>query len=336
MTRIAINGFGRIGRTFLRVLLQEPEKMEGIDVVAINIGGLEPAAVAHMFIYDTTMGTLRDEVAVADGYLLVKGHRIRILASNDPAQLPWRDLAIDWVVDCTGKFTQPGAADKHLKAGAKKVLISAPAAGAECTIIPGVNDDTYKPSCKIVSLGSCTTNALLPLLKIVDEQSGLESATVVTIHAYTNTQGLLDGGVHSIEDMRRHRAAPLNMVPSTTGAASLVGTILPHLAGKVSAMAVRVPVANVSFLEVSWIGERAFTRDQIDGWFDAAAKGALHSIVSVTHEQLVSSDFLGNSSSVVYDATLTLAEGRLGTIFGWYDNEWGYCARMRDFIVSVQ
>lgn len=334
--RIAINGFGRIGRTFLRVLAQDPEASKGIEVVAINVGNLDLASIAHLFKYDTTMGTFRSNVQIVDQHLVLGDHKIRILASSEAPALPWGDLGIDWVVDCTGQFTESGAAHEHIAAGAKHVLISAPAAGADCTVIPGVNDHAYDPSHKIVSLGSCTTNALLPLLKVVNDAVGIESATVVTVHAYTNTQSLLDGGVHSMKDLRRHRAAPMNMVPSTTGAEKLVGAVLPELAGKVSAMSVRVPVANVSFLEVSWVSPRALDVTTIDGWFETAAKGPMRSIMSVTHEQLVSSDFLGDSHSVIYDATLTLAKGRLATIFGWYDNEWGYSARMRDFLRSVR
>ncbi|MCL5436252.1 MAG: type I glyceraldehyde-3-phosphate dehydrogenase [Candidatus Dependentiae bacterium] len=332
--RIAINGFGRIGRTFLRVLLQEAARSQRIEVIAINLGPMDPAILKITHKYDTTMRTFSADVAMVDGHLLVGGHRIKILATTDVDKLAWRELDIDWVVDCTGRFTEPGAARAHLTAGAKRVLISAPAAGADCTIIPGVNDAAYRPDCAIVSLGSCTTNALMPLLKVLQEHGGIESATVVTIHAYTATQALLDGGAVSPKDLRRHRAAPMNIVPSTTGAEKMVGLVLPALAGKVSAVSVRVPVPDVSFLEVSWVSPRELVREAVDGWFDAAAASELKPYLTVTREQLVSSDFIGDEHSVVYDATMTIVAGRLGTVFGWYDNEWGYCCRMRDFLAS--
>lgn len=332
-TRIAINGFGRIGRTFLRVLLHDPDASKGLDVVAINIGDLDPASVAHLFKYDTTMGVFRQNIQVVDKQLVVGNYRIRIFAHTQIGVLPWGDLGIDWVVDCTGQFTEQEAAYQHIRAGAKRVLISAPADGAECTVIPGVNDHVFDPAQHmVVSLGSCTTNALLPLLKVVNDAVGIESATVVTVHAYTNSQGLLDGGAYSVKDLRRHRAAPLNIVPSTTGAEKLVGAVLPVLTGRVSAMAVRVPVADVSFLEVSFVTQQELQIGSINNWFEHAAKNSMKNILSVNHEQLVSSDFLGDSHSVIFDATLTLAKGQLGTIFGWYDNEWGYSCRMRDFL----
>lgn len=336
MTRIAINGFGRIGRTFLRVLLRDPEASKGLEIVAINIGDLDPAGIAHLFKYDTTMGVFPANIQVIDKQLLVGNYKIRIFANREVAALPWRDLGIDWVVDCSGQFTEQEAAYQHIRAGAKRVLISAPAAGADCTVIPGVNDHAFDPlQHLVVSLGSCTTNALLPLLKVVNDNTGIESATAVTVHAYTNTQGLLDGGAHDTKDLRRHRAAPMNIVPATTGAEKLVGTILPELAGRVSAMSIRVPVADVSFLEVSFVSKHELTSEAINTWFKHAAQNALRSIISVTNEQLVSSDFLGDSHSVIYDATLTLTKGNLGTIFGWYDNEWGYSCRMRDFLRSA-
>lgn len=336
-TRIAINGFGRIGRTFLRVLLSDPDASKGLDVVAINMGDLDAATIVHLFKYDTTMGVFQQNIQLVGNHLLVGNYKIRVIATSDVSALPWRDLAIDWVVDCSGQFTEQDAAYQHIRAGAKRVLISAPASGAECTIIPGVNAHAYDASQHlIVSLGSCTTNALLPLLKVVSDQVGIEAATAVTVHAYTNTQSLLDGGATSSKDLRRHRAAPMNIVPSTTGAERLVGTILPQLNGKVSAMSVRVPVANVSFLELSFVASQDIERETVDGWFEHVSKNAMKSIISVTREQLVSSDFLGDEHSVIYDATLTLTKGRLGTIFGWYDNEWGYSCRMRDFLESVR
>lgn len=336
--RIAINGFGRIGRTFLRVLMTNPEAAKGLEVVAINVGNDDPAAVGHLFTYDTTMGTYRGNVQVTDHQLAIGNHRIRLFSSLSAESLPWQNLGIDWVVDCSGKYTKADDAYQHIAAGSKSVLISAPAEGVDCTIIPGVNEKKYDPKQHhIVSLGSCTTNALLPLLHVLHQQSGIESASAVTVHAYTNTQALLDGGAKNTKDLRRHRAAAVNIVPSSTGAEGLVGEVIPELAGKVSARSVRVPVLNVSFLEISWVSSKGeIKRDMVDGWFDAAAKGPMKQILSVTREQLVSSDFMGDEHSIIYDATLTMANGRQGTIFGWYDNEWGYCCRMRDFLRSTR
>ncbi len=333
--RIAINGFGRIGRTFLRVLLENHERAKKIEVVAINVGGGDVAAVAHLFKYDTTMGTYEGMVAAVGNILTVGHYKIRLLAEKSAEALPWRDLNVDWVVDCSGHYTKAEDAYQHIRAGAKKILISAPAHGADCTIIPGVNDQKYEPNNHIiVSLGSCTTNALMPTLKVIQEAFTIETAFVVTTHSYTNTQALLDGGASSSHDLRKHRAAPLNIIPASTGADKLVGEIIPALEGKVAAAAIRVPVSNISLLEVTWSSGHELTKELVLKAFDDAAKGALKCILDTTDEQLVSSDYIGNPCSVTIDRPLVNARGRMATVFGWYDNEWGYCCRLGDFLAK--
>ncbi|HBL98570.1 TPA: type I glyceraldehyde-3-phosphate dehydrogenase [Candidatus Dependentiae bacterium] len=332
--RIAINGFGRIGRTFLRVLLENPDRAKKIEVVAVNMGGNDIAAAAHMFKYDTTMGTYEGVVSVVGNILTVGHYKIRLLSEKSAENLPWRDLNIDWVVDCSGRYTKAEDAYQHIRAGAKRILISAPAQGADCTIIPGVNDQKYDASNHlIVSLGSCTTNALMPTLKVIQDAFLIESAFVVTTHSYTATQALVDGGA-SGADLRKYRAAPLNIVPATTGADKLVGEVIPELEGRVAAVAIRVPVANVSLLEVTWTSGHVLTKEGVLKAFDDAAKGALKGILDTTDEQLVSSDYLGNPFSVVIDRPLVGVNGRMATVFGWYDNEWGYCCRLGDFLAK--
>ncbi|MBN2267070.1 MAG: type I glyceraldehyde-3-phosphate dehydrogenase [Candidatus Babeliaceae bacterium] len=335
--RIAINGFGRIGRSFLRVLLSDPKVREKIVVVAINVGGLDRKDTAHLFKYDTTMGQWKGKVAVEDDKLLIEGHIITLLAERDARKLPWEKLEIDWVVDCSGKYTDAADARQHLEAGAKKVLISAPATGPDCTIVPGVNDGAYDAKRdSIISLGSCTTNALMPMLKVIIEEFGIERAVVVTTHAYTNSQSLLDSGPLPDHDLRSYRAAPLNIIPHGTGASRLISEFFPQLDGRVSARALRVPVSNVSLLEVSWVAPREMHREMVnEAFYNAAAKGSLRGIVETSSEQLVSSDFIGDSASVIIDEGLTSVSGSLGTVFGWYDNEWGYSCRLRDFLMII-
>lgn len=334
--RIAINGFGRIGKTFLRVLLESGSK--GIEVVAINVGTLDPELVAHTFKYDTTMGKFKEDVVVAGRVLIIGSHKIMLFAETSAESLPWQQQAIDWVVDCTGRYTKAEDAYQHIRAGAKKVLISAPASGVDCTIIPGVNDHLYdSASHHIVSLGSCTSNALLPMLKIIHDVCGIKRAFVVTTHAYTNAQSLLDGGPSSCSDVRKYRAAPLNMIPASTGADRVIGEVLPALAGRVSALAIRVPVSNVSLLEVTWSSERIVSLERLLEAFDTACqKGPLRNIVSATDAQLVSSDYLQHPASVIVDKLLCSVQDDMGTAFGWYDNEWGYSCRLRDFLLSAQ
>jgi glyceraldehyde 3-phosphate dehydrogenase len=331
MMRIAINGFGRIGRSFLRCV--EQDKKSNFEVVAINIGDSKPEYVAHMFKYDTLMGKFAGEVSVEKDELIVDGHRIKIIAELDPEKLPWKKLDIDWVVDCTGKFTHREGAQKHITAGAQRVLISAPAHDEDVAIIPGVNEELYNSAKhRIVSLGSCTTNAFLPTLKVIDDAFGIVRGCMTTTHAYTNSQVLLDVDA---KDLRFSRAAALNIIPATTGAASMVEKILPHLKNKVSAKAMRVPVGKVSLIDLVFEAKKELSVDAIHDAFKRAAQGKMKNIVALTMEPLVSSDFSGDSHSVIIDGLLTTTNDTMGQVFGWYDNEWGYSERMKNFLEFV-
>ena len=315
--RIAISGFGRIGRTFLRCILQDKKIREQLQVVAINIGNSEPEFTAHMFKYDTLMGTYQGDISVQNDELIIDGYRIKIVAELDPEKLPWEKLEIDWVVDCTGKFTDRQGAQKHITAGAKKVLISAPAHDEDIAIIPGVNEQLFDAQKHtIVSLGSCTTNAFM-----------------TTTHAYTNTQVLLDVDA---KDLRFSRAAALNIIPATSGASKMLGKILPHLDKKISVIATRVPVGKVSLIDFVFEAKKELSVDGIHAAFMAASKGGMKNILALTMEPLVSSDFGGNDNSVVIDGLLTNVNGSMGQVFGWYDNEWGYSQRMKDFLFYVE
>src|SRR5579863_7256790 len=328
---VAINGFGRIGRSFLRCV--EQDKKSAIEVVAINIGNSKPEYVAHMFKYDTLMGKFAGEVSVEGDALVIDGHRITIIAELDPEKLPWKKFDIDWVVDCSGKFTHREDAEKHIKAGAQRVLISAPAHDEDVAIIPGVNEELYNSAKhRIVSLGSCTTNAFLPTLKVIDDAFGIVRGCMTTTHAYTNSQVLLDVDA---KDLRFSRAAALNIIPATTGAAGMVEKILPHLKDKVSAKAMRVPVGKVSLIDLVFEAKKELSVDAIHDAFKRAAQDKMKHIVALTMEPLVSSDFSGDSHSVIIDGLLTSTNDTMGQVFGWYDNEWGYSERMKDFLEFV-
>lgn len=325
--KIAINGFGRIGRNFLRVVFQDAAALKKLNVVALNIGPANPEFIAHSFKYDTIMGKFNGEVSYNSGTLSINGHPIKIYNEIDPAKLDWR--GIDWVVDCSGKFTKKEDAQKHIIAGAQQVLISAPSPNADVTIILGVNSDAYTDQ-KIVSLGSCTTNAVAPLLSILNKQFGIVSAYMTTIHSYTNNQTLIDV---DRSDIRRSRAAALNIIPTTTGAMKVVGQVLPELAGKIEGCSLRVPVATVSLVDLAFVTEQPMTVQNVQNLCSQAAQKDLQGIMQVTEEELVSSDFSQNTHSVIIDQKLTQVVGSLGKVFGWYDNEHGYSSRLKDFLV---
>ena len=334
MIRIAINGFGRIGRNFLRILMLDPELSAHIEVVAINIGPGNLDTVAHMFVYDTLMGTYPGIVAHEDNHLFIDDEDILLFAQKDPAEINWGKLNIDWVVDCSGAFTHREKAQTHLDAGAKHVLISAPAHGEDVSIVLGVNEEKFNPSKdRIVSIGSCTTNALMPTVKALHDAFSITEGYMTTVHAYTNTQVLLD--VEKDSDLRRSRAAALNIIPTSTGAAQMVGSIMPELKGKIEGMAMRVPVAKVSIIDFSFLAQKKFTVQTINEAFIAAGNGRMKGIMGFTDEELVSSDFAGTHYSVVIDGLLTATVGNLGKVYGWYDNEWGYCERLKDFLLYV-
>jgi glyceraldehyde 3-phosphate dehydrogenase len=329
MTRIAINGFGRIGRNSLRALL---ERGSDLDVVAIN-DLTEPEALARLLLWDSTGGRLGRPVTVDGDSLVVDGRRIRVLAERDPANLPWKELGIDIVLESTGRFTSHGAASAHLQAGASKVLVSAPADGADVTLAYGVNSDTYDPSTHhIISNASCTTNALAPLAAVLDDLAGIEHGFMTTVHAYTQEQNLQDG---PHRDPRRARAAAVNIAPTTTGAAKAIGLVLPNLAGKLSGDSIRVPVPVGSLVELNTTVGRDVTRDEVLAGYRAAADGRFAGVLEYSDDALVSSDITGNPASAIFDSLLTRVDGRHIKVVAWYDNEWGFSNRVVDTLELI-
>ncbi|MFT2017580.1 type I glyceraldehyde-3-phosphate dehydrogenase [Streptomyces sp. 796.1] len=324
MTRIAINGFGRIGRNTLRALL---ERGSDLEVVAIN-DLTEPATLARLLAYDTTAGRLGRPVTVDGDTLVVDGRRIQVLAEREPANLPWADLRVDVVLEATGRFTSAEAARAHLTAGAKKVLVSAPSAGADVTLAYGVNTEVYDPEQHtIVSNASCTTNALAPLAAVLDDLAGIEHGFMTTVHAYTQEQNLQDG---PHRDARRARAAAVNIVPTTTGAAKAIGLVLPQLDGKLSGDSIRVPVPVGSIVELNTVVGSDVSREEVLAAYRAAADGPLAGILEYSEDPLVSADITGNPASSIFDAELTRVDGRHIKVVAWYDNEWGFSNRVID------
>ena len=324
MTRIAINGFGRIGRNTLRALL---ERDSDLEVVAIN-DLTAPDTLAHLLKYDSSLGRLGRTVEVDGDALVVDGRRIRVLAEREPADLPWGELGVDVVLESTGRFTSAEAARAHLTAGAKRVLVSAPSDGADVTLAYGVNTDAFDPAQHvIVSNASCTTNALAPLAAVLDDLAGIEHGFMTTVHAYTQEQNLQDG---PHRDLRRARAAAVNIVPTTTGAAKAIGLVLPQLDGKLSGDSIRVPVPVGSIVELNTTVERDVTRDEVLAAYRAAADGPLRGILDYADEPLVSSDITGQPASSSFDAALTRVDGRHVKVVAWYDNEWGFSNRVVD------
>jgi glyceraldehyde 3-phosphate dehydrogenase (phosphorylating) len=333
MMKIAINGLGRIGRNFLRTIMTDPQALRILDVVAVNIGPANPDTIAHMFKYDSIMGTYEGFVSTEDGYLIIDNHKIRLFATPDLTKIDWASLGVVWVVDCSGRYTSHEKAEVHIKSGAENVLISAPCDNADISIIPGVNDSDFNPSKdKIVSLGSCTTNALMPMLKVINDAFIIKQASMTTIHAYTNTQVLLDV---EHKDLRRSRAAALNIIPTSTGAVGMVDKIMPELAGKITGIAVRVPVPTVSLIDLVFTVHEELSIRMINEAFEGASQSSLSGIMDVSYEPLVSSDYKKSPFSVVIDGLLTHANQNLGQAFGWYDNEWGYSMRLRDFLMKI-
>jgi glyceraldehyde-3-phosphate dehydrogenase type I len=329
---VAINGFGRIGRTFLRTVLRDKEAQKKIAIVAINIGPGNVEYAAHMFKYDTLMGTYPGDVHMKNGDLIIDNQRIKIIAEKDPVRIDWRSLKIDWVVEATGKFTTRESAQLHCQAGASHVLITAPAHDEDISIIPGVNEDMCQDKHKIISLGSCTTNAFIPMLRVLHDSFTITQGYMTTIHAYTNSQVLLD--VEN-KDLRFARAAGLNIIPASTGASKMIGKVMPELENIIFAQAIRVPVGKCSLIDLTITTKKEVTVDKIHDAFNAAAQGRMKGIVALTMEPLVSSDFSGNSYSVTIDGQLTSAQGNMAKVFGWYDNEWGYSERLKDFLMSI-
>ena len=327
--RIAINGFGRIGRNILRSYLEREQvwkKFNQIEIVAINDLG-SPSDNAHLLKYDSVHGKLKNEVECSETSIKVDGFDIACFSEKDPAKLPWAKLNIDIVFECTGLFTSKDKAEQHIQAGAKRVLISAPGQNVDKTIVFGVNHETLTNEDRIISNASCTTNCLAPLAKIIHEEYKILNGVVNTIHAYTNDQSLLD--VHH-SDLLRARAASLSMIPTKTGAASAVGDVLPELSGKLDGLAVRVPVSNVSLLDFTFTTEKDFSIEELNARLEAAAKNGLSGVLDVNEIPLVSTDFGNDSHSVIFDKSHTRKIGKTTKILAWYDNEWGFSNRMLD------
>jgi glyceraldehyde 3-phosphate dehydrogenase len=318
--RIAINGFGRIGRLTFRNLIQ----MEGIEVVAIN-DLTDNATLAHLLKYDSVHGKFPGTVSADENFLYVNNKKIHAIAERDPKALPWKDMGIDIVIESTGRFTDRESAGLHLNAGAKKVIISAPAKGDIPTIVLGVNDEVIHADHNIYSNASCTTNCLAPMVKVLDDAFGVESGFMTTIHAYTADQRIQDS---PHEDLRRARAAAISIVPTSTGAAKAVGLVLPHLKGKLNGNAMRVPVPDGSVTDFTATLKKAATVEEINAAFKAASETYLKGILEYCEEPIVSSDILGNPHSCIYDVDLTMVQGNTAKIVGWYDNEAGYSARL--------
>lgn len=324
--RIAINGYGRIGRNILRAHY-ESKLHPDIQIVAINDLS-DVATNVHLTRYDTTHGKFSGEVQVSGHDMIVNGDKIRVVAERDPKKLPWKELNIDIVFECTGLFTSKEKASMHLEAGAKKVLISAPATDVDATIVYGVNHKILKPSDRVISNASCTTNCLAPLVKPLHDALGVVAGLMNTVHSYTNDQALLDVA-HS--DLRRARAAAHSMIPTKTGAAAAVGLVLPELNGKLDGFAIRVPTMNVSVVDLTFTATRDTTVDEVNSIMQKAASSApLKGILTVTDEPLVSVDFNHNPSSSVFDVSHTKVIGNLVKVLSWYDNEWGFSNRMLD------
>ena len=329
--KVGINGFGRIGRNIMRAALESGER--DIDFVAVN-DITSPETLAHLFKYDSVLGNLSDEVAVDGDGLRVGERRFKVLSERDPAALPWGELGVDIVVESTGLFTKRDDAARHLAAGAKTVIISAPAKGPDLTLVLGVNDDRYDPARhKIISNASCTTNCLAPVAKVLHESFGLRRGWMTTVHSYTNDQKLLD---LPHKDLRRARAAGVSMIPTTTGAAVAVGQVLPELQGRLDGIAMRVPTPNVSVVDLVAEVDRKASAEEVNAAFGAAAGGPLAGILQLSEEPLVSIDFKGNPHSSIVDASYTkVMEGDFVKVLSWYDNEWGYSSRCVDLVKLI-
>jgi len=327
MKRIAINGFGRIGRMCFRNLIQNEE----VEIVAIN-DLTDVKTLAHLLKYDSVHGKFAVKIESTEDSIVVNGRKVRVYAAKDPSTLPWKDLNIDVVVESTGIFTDKEGASKHLSAGAKKVIISAPATGGIKTIVLGVNDDELKADDHIISNASCTTNCLAPMAKVLHDKFGIEKGYITTVHAYTADQRLQDA---PHKDLRRARAAALSMVPTSTGAAKAVGEVLPELKGKLDGVAVRVPTPDGSLTDLVAVLKRDVTKEEINQAMKEASMTTMKGIIEYCTDPIVSVDIIGNLHSCIFDAELTSANGNLVKVMGWYDNEAGYSARVCDLVAKV-
>ena len=327
--KVGINGFGRIGRNFYRAM-----RASGADIQIVGINDLtDTKTLAHLLKYDSILGRIGVEVQAVDGAIIVDGITIPVFAERDPAALPWAKVGADIVIESTGFFTDASGAGKHLAAGAKKVIISAPAKGEDITIVMGVNEDKYNPATdNIISNASCTTNCLAPMAKVLDDSFGIERGLMTTIHAYTNDQSILD---YPHSDLRRARAAAINMIPTSTGAAKAISLVLPQLKGRLDGYAMRVPVPTGSATDLTVELKTAATKEEIHAAIQAAAAGPLKGILVYTEDPIVSSDIVTDPASCIFDSGLTYVNGNLAKVVGWYDNEWGYSNRLVDLTAVV-
>ena len=329
MTRVAINGFGRIGRQFLKASI---ERHPEVEIVAIN-DLADPKMNAQLFKYDSNYGTFKGEVSATADSIVIDGRKIRVVQERDPGKLPWKELDIDIVIESTGFFTDATKARAHIDAGAKKVIISAPAKNEDKTIVLGVNENTYDDEKhQIISNASCTTNGLAPVAKVLNDAFGIEKGFLTTVHSYTNSQKVLDVVA---SDPRDARAAASNIVPSATGAAKAVALVIPELAGKFTGMAFRVPTPTVSVVDFTAVLRREVSKDEVNAAFKKAAEGELKGIMGYTEEPLVSMDFKGDERSTIVSAMDTIVLGNMVKIVSWYDNEWGYACRLADITAFV-
>jgi glyceraldehyde 3-phosphate dehydrogenase len=327
--RVGINGFGRIGRNFFRA---QREVGADIEIVAVNDLG-DAKTMAHLLKFDSNLGPFDGEVELGDGVIRAGGEEMKMYSERDPGALPWGELGVDIVLESTGFFTDREGAQKHIAAGAKKVVISAPASEPDVTVVLGVNDDAYDPEQHhIVSNASCTTNCVAPLAKVLHDLAGIENGFMTTIHAYTNDQQILD---LPHKDLRRARAAAINLIPTSTGAAKAIGLVLPELKGKVDGISVRAPVPTGSLTDLVVTLGRDVTTDEVNSAYRDAAGGALDGLLQYSEESLVSTDIHRSPYSCIFDSQLTMASGRLCKVFGWYDNEWGYSCRLVDLMMRL-
>ncbi len=327
--KVGINGFGRIGRNFYRASIGNKD----IEIVAVNDLPVPTQTLAHLLKYDSSLGTLKEDVAAGDSTISVDGKELKILNYKDPARIPWKELGVEIVIESTGVFRDREGASKHLKGGAKKVIISAPAKGEDITIVMGVNEGMYDPSRdNIISNASCTTNCVAPMAKILNDNFKIKYGLMTTIHSYTNDQKILDT---PHKDLRRARAAALSIIPTTTGAAKATALVIPELKGKLDGMAMRIPTPNVSVTDLVCELEKEAGPEEINEVFKKASTSSLKGILEYSEIPLVSKDYYGNSHSCIFDSELTYTKGNLAKIIGWYDNEWGYSCRLVDLTVYI-
>jgi len=329
--KVGINGFGRIGRQVLRVI--EEQKRNDLEVAVVN-DLTDTRTNAHLFKYDSNYGKFSGEVISSEDSISINGHKVRVIAERDPGKIPWKDFGVEVVIESTGLFTDPTKAQAHFQGGAKKVIISAPAKGDVLTVVMGVNEGNYNPrQHHIISNASCTTNCIAPVIKVLHDTFGVQRGLMTTAHSYTNDQRLLD---MQHKDLRRARAAALNIVPTSTGAARVVGEVIPELKGKLNGIALRVPTPTVSICDFVGDVSRKVTVEEVNRAFKSAAEGALRGILEYCEEPLVSTDFKGNSASAIFDAESTMViDGTMVKVLAWYDNEWGYSCRLVDLTAYI-